>query len=134
MAGGKGKSIGGKATGAKDSTSKSQKSHSAKAGLQVSRPCFDSVYAWLQAHCKDGDAKKTTPLMSNLSHLAQPRQAIRLLWSLHLVLLSALVAHHVAHCVGNIIINILTRPSSVPLRSSQAFPQEQHSKQDARWC
>lgn len=36
MAGGKGKSIGGKATGAKDSTTKSQKSHSAKAGLQVS--------------------------------------------------------------------------------------------------
>lgn len=36
MAGGKGKSIGGKATGAKDSSVKSQKSHSAKAGLQVS--------------------------------------------------------------------------------------------------
>lgn len=39
MAGGKGKSIGGKATGAKDSTSKTQKSHSAKAGLQV-RSCL----------------------------------------------------------------------------------------------
>jgi len=36
MAGGKGKSIGGKATGAKDSSTKTQKSHSAKAGLQVS--------------------------------------------------------------------------------------------------
>ena len=35
MAGGKGKSIGGKATGAKDSGAKPQKSHSAKAGLQV---------------------------------------------------------------------------------------------------
>lgn len=38
MAGGKGKSIGGKATGAKDSSNKTQKSHSAKAGLQVSLP------------------------------------------------------------------------------------------------
>jgi hypothetical protein len=38
MAGGKGKSIGGKATGAKDSSAKPQKSHSAKAGLQVSGP------------------------------------------------------------------------------------------------
>src|SRR5271154_3841637 len=37
MAGGKGKSIGGKAGGAKDSAAKSQKSHSAKAGLQVRR-------------------------------------------------------------------------------------------------
>ncbi|EHY55025.1 histone H2A.Z [Exophiala dermatitidis] len=37
MAGGKGKSIGGKASGAKDSTTKPQKSHSAKAGLQF--PC-----------------------------------------------------------------------------------------------
>lgn len=36
MAGGKGKSIGGKGGGAKDSATKSQKSHSAKAGLQVS--------------------------------------------------------------------------------------------------
>jgi histone H2A len=36
MAGGKGKSIGGKGSGAKDSAAKSQKSHSAKAGLQVS--------------------------------------------------------------------------------------------------
>ena len=36
MAGGKGKSVGGKATGAKDSGNKAQKSHSAKAGLQVS--------------------------------------------------------------------------------------------------
>jgi len=36
MAGGKGKSIGGKASGAKDSGAKPQKSHSAKAGLQVS--------------------------------------------------------------------------------------------------
>ena len=36
MAGGKGKSVGGKATGAKDSGTKTQKSHSAKAGLQVS--------------------------------------------------------------------------------------------------
>ena len=38
MAGGKGKSIGGKGTGAKESTAKSQKSHSAKAGLQVCCP------------------------------------------------------------------------------------------------
>lgn len=36
MPGGKGKSIGGKA-GSKDSAGKTQKSHSAKAGLQVSR-------------------------------------------------------------------------------------------------
>ena len=36
MAGGKGKSVGGKASGAKDSGTKTQKSHSAKAGLQVS--------------------------------------------------------------------------------------------------
>jgi hypothetical protein len=39
MAGGKGKSVGGKATGAKDSGNKTQKSHSAKAGLQVSSHC-----------------------------------------------------------------------------------------------
>ena len=38
MAGGKGKSIGGKGGGAKDSGSKTQKSHSAKAGLQVRYP------------------------------------------------------------------------------------------------
>lgn len=37
MPGGKGKSVSGKVTGAKDSGSKNQKSHSAKAGLQVSR-------------------------------------------------------------------------------------------------
>ena len=36
MAGGKGKSVGGKGSGAKDSAGKQQKSHSAKAGLQVS--------------------------------------------------------------------------------------------------
>lgn len=35
MPGGKGKSVSGKATGAKDSGTKAQKSHSAKAGLQV---------------------------------------------------------------------------------------------------
>ena len=39
MPGGKGKSIGGKA-GSKDSAGKAQKSHSAKAGLQVSRCIF----------------------------------------------------------------------------------------------
>ena len=38
MAGGKGKSTGGKA-GPKDAAAKSQKSHSAKAGLQVSSAC-----------------------------------------------------------------------------------------------
>lgn len=38
MAGGKGKSIGGKGSGAKDSAGKQQKSHSAKAGLQVGLP------------------------------------------------------------------------------------------------
>ena len=38
MAGGKGKSIGGKGSGAKESAVKSQKSHSAKAGLQVRLP------------------------------------------------------------------------------------------------
>src|ERR1700759_1423736 len=44
MAGGKGKSIGGKATGAKDAGTKTQKSHSAKAGLQVGVAlfCFDA--------------------------------------------------------------------------------------------
>jgi hypothetical protein len=36
MAGGKGKSIGGKAAPGKDAAGKTQKSHSAKAGLQVS--------------------------------------------------------------------------------------------------
>lgn len=46
MAGGKGKSIGGKASGAKDSTTKPQKSHSAKAGLQVRPPCsLDNILA-----------------------------------------------------------------------------------------
>lgn len=39
MAGGKGKSTGGKA-GPKEAAGKSQKSHSAKAGLQVSTSCF----------------------------------------------------------------------------------------------
>ena len=39
MAGGKGKSTGGKA-GPKETTGKTQKSHSAKAGLQVSFPSF----------------------------------------------------------------------------------------------
>lgn len=43
MAGGKGKSIGGKASGAKDSSTKTQKSHSAKAGLQVSRPVSSHI-------------------------------------------------------------------------------------------
>ena len=36
MAGGKGKSIGGKGAPGKDAAGKTQKSHSAKAGLQVS--------------------------------------------------------------------------------------------------
>lgn len=36
MAGGKGKSIGGKGAPGKDAAGKAQKSHSAKAGLQVS--------------------------------------------------------------------------------------------------
>jgi hypothetical protein len=44
MAGGKGKSIGGKATGAKDSSTKTQKSHSAKAGLQVSVLCSYATF------------------------------------------------------------------------------------------
>lgn len=43
MPGGKGKSIGGKG-GAKDSSSGKQKSHSAKAGLQVSGPLDYSRY------------------------------------------------------------------------------------------
>ena len=42
MAGGKGKSIGGKAAPGKDAAGKTQKSHSAKAGLQVS--CFCSFF------------------------------------------------------------------------------------------
>lgn len=40
MAGGKGKSIGGKGAPGKDAAGKSQKSHSAKAGLQVSLLSF----------------------------------------------------------------------------------------------
>lgn len=40
MAGGKGKSIGGKGAPGKDAAGKTQKSHSAKAGLQVSCFCF----------------------------------------------------------------------------------------------
>ena len=54
MAGGKGKSIGGKGAPGKDAAGKTQKSHSAKAGLQVScllllcccgfRICFYTVY------------------------------------------------------------------------------------------
>ena len=39
MAGGKGKSTGGKA-GPKEAAAKTQKSHSAKAGLQVRKPSF----------------------------------------------------------------------------------------------
>lgn len=39
MAGGKGKSIGGKGAPGKDAAGKTQKSHSAKAGLQVSYFC-----------------------------------------------------------------------------------------------
>jgi histone H2A len=39
MAGGKGKSIGGKGAPGKDAAGKTQKSHSAKAGLQVSLFC-----------------------------------------------------------------------------------------------
>jgi len=45
MPGGKGKSIGGKG-GSKDSAGKAQKSHSAKAGLQV---CRRQLSPWLVA-------------------------------------------------------------------------------------
>jgi hypothetical protein len=47
MPGGKGKSVGGKA-GAKDAAGKTQKSHSAKAGLQVSISCVSQYYAQQQ--------------------------------------------------------------------------------------
>lgn len=49
MAGGKGKSVGGKASGAKDSSSKTQKSHSAKAGLQVSLIANAQVLDWFRS-------------------------------------------------------------------------------------
>lgn len=58
MAGGKGKSTGGKA-GPKDATTKSQKSHSAKAGLQVCRQCSLSIVvesATYDASFVDGEA------------------------------------------------------------------------------
>lgn len=49
MAGGKGKSTGGKA-GPKEAAGKSQKSHSAKAGLQVSIGSFADVDLASDAH------------------------------------------------------------------------------------
>ena len=51
MAGGKGKSIGGKGSGAKDAGTKTQKSHSAKAGLQVSScPWRIRPYYYRESH------------------------------------------------------------------------------------
>lgn len=114
MPGGKGKSVGGKATGAKDSGTKAQKSHSAKAGLQVrgvhsvehicrvkrvveqdSSLIDDTVYC--------GCASPDTNVTRDASHTDVQEDRMT---------------------------NACT---PVPLRSSEAIPQEQHSEQDARW-
>ena len=54
MAGGKGKSTGGKA-GPKEAAGKSQKSHSAKAGLQVSTENLRVLILGSDAHRLDGN-------------------------------------------------------------------------------
>ena len=61
MAGGKGKSTGGKA-GPKESPPHKQKSHSAKAGLQVSTICVSlliSYFCQRGAHCRHHDSSQT---------------------------------------------------------------------------
>lgn len=58
MAGGKGKSIGGKGAPGKDAAGKAQKSHSAKAGLQVSTG-FPSL---LDARSRPRDARSASVL------------------------------------------------------------------------
>lgn len=69
MAGGKGKSTGGKA-GPKDTATKSQKSHSAKAGLQVSQePSMLSTVMFLHhgASYTESEALKTARPVNNNS-------------------------------------------------------------------
>jgi histone H2A len=84
MAGGKGKSIGGgKGSGAKDSASKSQKSHSAKAGLQVCCPSVVHHPLFLV------NATLNSPLLDSMAadlmhrtFLTRFAQNIRLRWGL----------------------------------------------------
>ena len=73
MAGGKGKSIGGKGSGAKDSAAKSQKSHSAKAGLQVrlSFCLLCEAYACQSSHQRD--------LETNMQLLPVARRVLRMM-------------------------------------------------------
>lgn len=132
MAGGKGKSIGGKATGAKDSSAKPQKSHSAKAGLQVSAfsPCLRS---------QEMSTRATLSWTSDLlrSSIAQCAQ-----WEMSCYAAATPQRSYTCFCACRclrdslylVFLRKLTQIDLVPLRPCQEILEEQHPEQDARWC
>jgi len=142
MAGGKGKSTGGKA-GPKEVAGKSQKSHSAKAGLQVSILRLDG---WYGIKCAiDRNLLHRTRVMNGKRNsgsttdkrVCNARKTIDIsLGSKRCFDLSsgAILAHQPRpRSQPNFPGSKLTLPEPlVSLRTCQAFPEEQHAEQDAR--
>lgn len=140
MPGGKGKSTGGKA-GPKEVAGKTQKSHSAKAGLQVSLQEFGTSGVPIP----DGPKEQSRVITANFratglfvnapkeQWLAQGQYRSSFCRCVHLWTRRGDCGYcAVLSLPRRFSVHQLTSHSlTVPMRSCQAFSEEQHSKQDA---
>ena len=135
MAGGKGKSTGGKA-GPKEAAGKSQKSHSAKAGLQVRSSMF-TPYSIISRHL-------------DASYLSNVLVILGMIHPLCMDIVCCMRCQmNMTYLCGNTCTTLTLTTMQrglmttskcllilevVPMRSCEAFLEEQYSEQDARWC